>query len=181
MSLWGPRTILGRSTAGPWRPPQPQPNRRNTAARGAKQNSKWWKRLGSYRLGVMGKKVGLALKFEDCYPVLRFAPSSWDLGIIGLLLKRRPWGIGESVLWTDYLWSLKILMLKMDLEIIIVSEVSQRKKNTMWYHLHVESKTWHKWTNLWNIQTHREQTCGCQGKGGWIGGLGLRCKLLTHK
>ena len=27
----------------------------------------------------------------------------------------------------------------MDLEIIIPSEVSQRKTNTIWYHLHVES------------------------------------------
>ena len=28
----------------------------------------------------------------------------------------------------------------MDLEIIILSEVSQRKTNNIWYHLHVESK-----------------------------------------
>ena len=28
----------------------------------------------------------------------------------------------------------------MDLEIIILSEVSQRKTNTIWYHLYVESK-----------------------------------------
>lgn len=33
------------------------------------------KRSGSCRLGFMGKKVGLALKFEDCYPVPRFTPS----------------------------------------------------------------------------------------------------------
>ena len=45
------------------------------------------------------------------------------------------------MLWTDYLWSLKIRILKMDLEIIIVSEVSQRKTNTIWYHLYVEYKT----------------------------------------
>ena len=30
----------------------------------------------------------------------------------------------------------------MDLEIIILSEASQRKTNTMWYHLYVESKIW---------------------------------------
>ena len=35
------------------------------------------------------------------------------------------------MLWTDYLWSLKIHMLEMDLEIIIVSEISQRKTNTI--------------------------------------------------
>ena len=38
----------------------------------------------------------------------------------------------------------------MQLEIIILSEVSQKKTNTMWYHLYVESKIWHKWTYLWN-------------------------------
>ena len=37
----------------------------------------------------------------------------------------------------------------MDLEIIILSEVSQTKTN-IWYHLYVESKIWHKWTYLWN-------------------------------
>ena len=37
----------------------------------------------------------------------------------------------------------------MDLEIIILSKVIKRK-NTIWYHLHVESKIWHKWTYLQN-------------------------------
>ena len=32
----------------------------------------------------------------------------------------------------------------MDLEIIILSEVRKRKKNTIRYHLHVESKIWYK-------------------------------------
>ena len=32
----------------------------------------------------------------------------------------------------------------MDLDIIIISEVSQRKINTIWYHLLVESKIWYK-------------------------------------
>ena len=27
---------------------------------------------------------------------------------------------------------------------------SQIKTNAIWYHLHVESKTWHKWNYLWN-------------------------------
>ena len=36
----------------------------------------------------------------------------------------------------------------MDLEIIILSEVSQA--NIIWYHLYVESKIWHKLTNLLN-------------------------------
>ena len=33
----------------------------------------------------------------------------------------------------------------MDLEMIILSEVRQRKTNIMWYHLYVESKKWCKW------------------------------------
>ena len=38
----------------------------------------------------------------------------------------------------------------MDLENIILSEVSQTKTNTICYHLYVESKIRHKWTYLWN-------------------------------
>ena len=33
---------------------------------------------------------------------------------------------------------------QMGLEIITLSEVSQKETNTMWYHLYVESKIWHK-------------------------------------
>ena len=36
----------------------------------------------------------------------------------------------------------------MDLEIIILSKVSQRKTNIIWYHLYMESKKWYKWTYL---------------------------------
>ena len=35
-----------------------------------------------------------------------------------------------------------------DLQIIILSEVSQKKTNTIQYHLYTESKIWHKWTYL---------------------------------
>ena len=38
----------------------------------------------------------------------------------------------------------------MDLDIIIRNEVSQKKTNTIWYHLYMESKTRHKWIYLWN-------------------------------
>ena len=38
----------------------------------------------------------------------------------------------------------------MDLEIIMLSEVRQKETNTIWYHLYVESKIWHKWTYLQN-------------------------------
>ena len=40
----------------------------------------------------------------------------------------------------------------MDLEIIIKSEVSQKKTNIA-YHLYVECKKWYKWTYLWNRNT----------------------------
>ena len=55
--------------------------------------------------------------------------------------------------------------------IMILSEVRKRKTNTIWYHLYVESKIWHKWTYLQNRLTDREQTCGCQegGAAGWDG------------
>ena len=38
----------------------------------------------------------------------------------------------------------------MDLEIIVLSEVRQRKTNVIWYHLYVESKIQYKWTYLQN-------------------------------
>ena len=38
----------------------------------------------------------------------------------------------------------------MDLEIIILSEVSHTKTNIIWYFLHVESKTLYKWIYLQN-------------------------------
>ena len=38
-----------------------------------------------------------------------------------------------------------------DLEIVILGDVSQRKKNTVQYHLFIESKKkWYKWTYLQN-------------------------------
>ena len=52
-----------------------------------------------------------------------------------------------------------------DLEIIILNEV--RKTNIIWYHLHVESKIWHKWTYLQNknrLPDIENKTYGCQGR-----------------
>ena len=34
----------------------------------------------------------------------------------------------------------------MDLEMTLPSELSQRDRNNIWYHLYVEPKVWHKWT-----------------------------------
>ena len=48
-------------------------------------------------------------------------------------------------------WNNAIAATWMDLEIIILSEVSQRKVNIIWYHLYMESKkSWYKWTYLQN-------------------------------
>ena len=46
----------------------------------------------------------------------------------------------------------------MQLEAIIISEVRKRKINTMWYHLNLESKLWHKWTYLWNRNICRQRS-----------------------
>ena len=54
----------------------------------------------------------------------------------------------------------------MDLEIIILSEVTQRKTNIIWYRLYVESKKRYKWTNLQSIKSHR---CRKQTYGYWGG------------
>ena len=47
-----------------------------------------------------------------------------------------------------------------DLENIMLSEISQRKKNTIWFHLHVESKKQNKWkrTNKTEIQIKTTMT-----------------------
>ena len=73
----------------------------------------------------------------------------------------------------------------MDLEMIKLSEVSQRKTNIIWYHLYMESKIWHKWTYLWNrnrltdIENRLAVTEGEGGRGGkdWECGIS-KCKLL---
>ena len=73
----------------------------------------------------------------------------------------------------------------MDLEIIILSEVKsdQRKTNTIWYHLYVESKRGHKRTYLRNRLTdigNRLVVVKGEGGGGELDGeFGIsRCKLL---
>ena len=71
----------------------------------------------------------------------------------------------------------------MNLEIIIPSEVNQKKKaNIIWYHLYVESKIWHKWTYLQNRNrfTDRENRLVIANESeGMIWEFGIRrCKLL---
>ena len=64
----------------------------------------------------------------------------------------------------------------MDLEIIILSKVCQKETNTIWYHLYVESKIWHKWTYLQNrnrLTDIENRLVVAKGEGGWgMDGLG---------
>ena len=73
----------------------------------------------------------------------------------------------------------------MQLEIIVLSEVGQRKTNTIWYHLYVKSKIWHKRTYLWNrnrIRHIENRLVVAKGEGDgrrldWDFGFS-RCKLV---
>ena len=46
----------------------------------------------------------------------------------------------------------------MNLEIIILSKVNQRKTNTIWHHLYVEATIWYKWTYLKNKNSQMKRT-----------------------
>ena len=62
------------------------------------------------------------------------------------------------------------------------SEVRKRKTNTIWYHIYVESKIWHKWTSLQN----RNKLINLENRLVFAGGetgmdwefVVCRCKLL---
>jgi len=47
-----------------------------------------------------------------------------------------------------------------DLEAIILKEIKQKKRNTVWYHLHVESKKYNKLVNI--TKKKQTQTSGYQ-------------------
>ena len=56
----------------------------------------------------------------------------------------------------------------------------KRNTNTIQYHLHVESKIWHKWTYLWNRLTENRLVVAKVGVG-WVIEWKVRvsrCKLL---
>ena len=62
---------------------------------------------------------------------------------------------------------------------------STSKTNTIWYHLYVESKIWHKWTHLWNRNILRDEenrlvvVKGEEGLGKERLRVGIRrCKLV---
>ena len=73
----------------------------------------------------------------------------------------------------------------MDLEGIVLSEVSQTKTNTVWYHLYVESKEYNKLVNITRkkqTQRHREKASGYQrGEGRWEGPYrGRRLRVTNY-
>ena len=45
---------------------------------------------------------------------------------------------------------------RMQLETIILREVIETKTSIIWHHLHVESNTWHKWSNLQSRNRHTD-------------------------
>ena len=56
-----------------------------------------------------------------------------------------------------------------ELEGIMLGEMSQRKTNSVWFHLFVESKKQNKWTNRTEKKQsyrYREQTGVARGEGG---------------
>ena len=72
----------------------------------------------------------------------------------------------------------------MEPETLTLSEESQREKdNTIWYHLNMEYKKWHKWTYLQNGNRLKDMesifvAAKGEGKGvGWPGGFGI----ITYK
>ena len=61
----------------------------------------------------------------------------------------------------------------MDLEIVIVSKVSQRGRNTLWYNLYEESKKkWYKWNYLQNRNRFTDLENELMIAGGRIGERG---------
>ena len=80
-------------------------------------------------------------------------------------------------------WNNAICSNMNDLKRIVLSQVSQKKTNTTWYHLYVESKIWHKWTYLWNSNRLTDIVVvkgeGSEERKDWKFGIS-RCKLLNR-
>ena len=61
----------------------------------------------------------------------------------------------------------------MDLEDIVLNGISQRNKNTVWYHLYVESRKYNKLVNITKkkqTQRYREKTGVTSGERETVGG-----------
>ena len=74
--------------------------------------------------------------------------------------------IHNGILATEKEWNTAIAATQMDLESVILSEVSQRRRNIIWHPLYMKSKTkWYKWTYTTEKYSQTEKrTYGCQGE-----------------
>ena len=78
-------------------------------------------------------------------------------------------------------WNNAICATWIDLEIIILSEVSQKSMtNIMWHHSNVESKKWYKWTYLQdrNRLPDTAKKCTAYQKGKKVG---INGHIIIHK
>ena len=106
----------------------------------------------------------------------------------GMMLSGDPYSVVKwevAGLWRRGWKELGLAATQMQLEIIILGEVSQRKMGTIRYRLYVESKIWHKWTSLKNGNRLRDTQDGLVvaklgGWGAW-GGRGFDCKVSAGK
>ena len=70
---------------------------------------------------------------------------------------------------------------------IILGEVRMRKTNTIWYHLYMKSKTWHKWTYLkkrHRLTDMKNRLWFLRERGvreGWTVSLGLSMETIIYK
>ena len=55
---------------------------------------------------------------------------------------------------------------------IMLSERSQRKTNTIWFHLYVKYEKTNKWTNRTETRHINTENHGCQIWGGGVGSMG---------
>jgi len=104
-----------------------------------------------------------------CDPTERSPPGS---PVPGILQARILEWVAISFSTTQYYSAIKkneivpFAATRMDLESVVLNEVSQRRRNVIWHPLYVESKKkWYKWTykttRLWGL------AYGCQGEG-WL-------------
>ena len=70
---------------------------------------------------------------------------------------------------------LSLVTIQMDLEGIMLSDISQRKANTVWFHFYVESKIQNKWTSKQTNQetgSYIQKTNRWFPEGKWVQGMG---------
>ena len=150
------------------------------------------------------RKLKIELPYDPAIPLLGIYPEKTiiqkdtctPMFIEALLTVAKTWKQSKCLLtdeWIKKMWYIYTVeyysaikneimpfaAIWVQLEIIILSEVRKRKTNIIWYHLHVESKIWHKWTYSRNRNrlTDIENwlvVAKCRGVGeGWTGSLGL--------